>query len=98
MVGSRQPPLGDRWFLVAVILLCGCSSDDAGVEPNRSPTRVQSPGPQTPTITTVEVFPKPGGRLPATVRHRLDRALAQAVAAGGSTLCVTAAVVADGGA
>ena len=92
-----------RWLLVAAILLCGCSSDgDAGVGPDRSPTRDRSRGPlptETSTITAVEVFPEPGrGGLPAGVGRRLDRALAQAVAAGGSTLGATAAVVTDGGA
>lgn len=102
MVGSQRPPMLTRWLLVAAILLCGCSSNrDAGVEPNRSPAGVQSPGSQpaeTPTITAVEVFPEPGrGSLPARVGRRLDRSLAQAVAAGSSTLGVTAAVVTDAG-
>jgi D-alanyl-D-alanine carboxypeptidase len=89
-------------LLVAAFLLSGCSSDgDSDAEPDRSPTRIQSPGPQpaeTPTITAVEVFPEPGGGgLPARVDRRLDGALRQAVASG-STLGVTAAVVTDHGA
>jgi D-alanyl-D-alanine carboxypeptidase len=88
-------------LLAAALLLAGCSSDgDSIAEPNRSPTRIQSPGSQpaeTPTITAVEVFPEPGGSgLPTRVDLRLDRALRQAVASG-STLGVTAAVVTDRG-
>ena len=102
MAGSRRPPLVTGWLLVAAILLCGCSGGDAGVEPNGSPSKVQLPGRQpaeTPTIIAVAVFPEPvGGDLPARVGRRLDRALAQAVVGGSSTLGATAAVVTDGGA
>jgi len=101
MVGSRRSTFMTTCLVVAALLLSGCSSDGGGVHPDRSPTAGHSSGPQpaeTPTITAVEVFPEPGGgRLPATVRRRLDRSLREALA-GSSTLGVTGAVVTDGGA